>query len=77
MADFLQGSRCIECPNRPAMDQDQRRAAGYNQAAGGAALVEDRSSGQGVISIKFGAKPIEFEGQSRHRGPVQGQAPDR
>jgi hypothetical protein len=34
--------------------------------------------GQVVMSIKFGAKPIEFEkGKGRHRGPVQGQAADR
>jgi hypothetical protein len=31
-------------------------------------------AGQVVISIKFGARPIEFEGQSRHRRPFQGKA---
>jgi hypothetical protein len=30
-------------------------------------------TGQVVLSVKFGAKPVEFrEGPSRHSGPVQG-----
>jgi hypothetical protein len=43
------------------MDQGQRGAAGHYQAASRPALVESRSVGQVVMSIKFGAKPIEFE----------------
>jgi hypothetical protein len=34
-------------------------------------------SGQVMVSVKFGSRPVEFEnGKGRHRGPFQGQAFD-
>jgi hypothetical protein len=44
------------------MDQGQRRAPSHHQAAGRPALVEGRRfRSSRVMSVKFGARPIEFE----------------
>jgi hypothetical protein len=43
------------------MDQGQRRATGYHQAQAVRLWWKTDAAGQVVMSIKFGARPIEFE----------------
>jgi hypothetical protein len=43
------------------MDQGQRRTTGHHQAAGRSPWWKADASGQVVMSVKFGARPIEFE----------------
>ena len=60
-------------PDRPAMDQGERREAGRHQAASRPALVEDGPdrADRHVHQVRGQAHRVR-EGQGGHRGPVQG-----